>query len=67
MESKRYADTSIIIVSQWEHHVALRVKIDEGQGTGPILLLLTVAANQFVLYTTDSSKDENLEPEELVL
>lgn len=49
MESKRYADTSIIIVSQWEDHVALRVKIDEGQGTGPILLLLTVAANRFVL------------------
>jgi len=45
VESKRYADTSVATVSQWEDHIALGVKIDEGNRTGPILLLLAVATN----------------------
>ena len=64
-ETKRYANTSVIIVPQWEDHIALGTKIDEGEGTGPILLLLAVVTDRFVFHTASTSKDENMETKEL--
>ena len=65
METERYENTSVITVPQWEDHIVLGTKIDEGEGTRPILLLLAVVTDRFVLNTASISKDENTETKEL--
>ena len=61
VETERYANSSVITVPQWENYIPLGLRIDEGEGTRPIPLLLAVATNQFVLNTASRSKDENTE------
>ena len=65
METERYESTSVITVPQWEGHIALGMKTDEGEGTRPILLLLAVLTDRFVFDTASRSKDENTEPRSL--
>ena len=65
VETERYASTSVITVSQWEDYIALATKIDEGEGTRPILLLPAVVTDRFVLDTASLSKEENTVTKEL--
>ena len=65
VEAERYADASVITVPQWEDYIALGTKIDEGEGTRPILLLLAVVTDRFVFNTASRSEDENTETKEL--
>ena len=65
VETERFANTSVITVPQWEDYIVLGTKIDEGEGTRPILLLLAVVTDRFVLNTASLSKDENAGTKEL--
>ena len=65
VETERYANPSVITVPQWEDYIALGTKIDEGEGTRPILLLLAVVTDRFVFNTASYSKHENTETKEL--
>jgi hypothetical protein len=49
VESERYAESSVITVPWREDYIALGAKIDEGKGARPIVRLLAVIANRFVL------------------
>ena len=62
VETERYANPSVITVPQWEGYIVLGTKIDEGEGTRPIPLLLAVATVRFVFNTASHSKDKNTEP-----
>ena len=62
VEIERYANAT---VPQWEDYIDLGTKIDEGERTRPILLLLAVVTDRFVLNTASLSKDEGTETKEL--
>ena len=64
VETERFSNTHVITLAQWESHITLGTKIDEGEGTRPILLL-AVTTDRFMLNLASRSKDVNTETKEL--
>ena len=54
-----------LFLSGREDYITLGTKVDEGEVTRPILLLLAVIADRFVFNIASRSKDENAETKEL--